>query len=323
MAFFGQGKGGPSLLDYLSPATRAQNRGDAGDDGEPRPRPGPPAPSEPGTTLACIGGRCQYVDIATPEAIQACNGKNVGDSCATSPYVYVPVEGECPEGKGKTYEGCPCGEAYGTKKGTCATGYRFVQREPWAGKKDGVTYAEGMVGTCHCEKAISDWKANKGQGLGEYQWPSELEDLYNQLIGRGSELLNRKPGYSDAILNLMFGKNFEKIRGLETGTRESVLGNLSREGYLGTPTAQRMLGQTAWGTESNVANVRRDIATLQADRELNDLLSQTEGARGLFGTGVGFKQALEAINAGRRGEGRDAMAMFMQWLMSLLSSWAA
>lgn len=230
---------------------------------------------------------------------------------------------QCPEGTGKAYEGCPCGDIYGSKTGSCPSGYVFIKREPGDFKGKGVTYQEGMIGTCQCQKAIQDWKAKNQGKLGEYKWPKELMDLYGGLMGRAGELLNRKPGYSDSILNLMFGKNFEKIRGQEAGTREQVLGNLGSQGMLGTGTALDALNKTAWNTEQNVGGVRRDIATLQADRELNDLLQQTDMAQKLFGTGAGFNQVLEAINSGRRGESQDYLAMMMQWIMSLMSSWAA
>jgi len=270
--------------------------------------------------LACSGGICKEVETATPEAKAACKGKAPGDPCSGQQFeeTYEKPEGAGPS-KGD-WPGCPYGSRFDVKSENdkCPPGYKMVI---------------GAGGpSCRCLKWCYDnglgesclgGGAGVGGGLGEFQWPQELLDLYTSLIGRSRELLGRKPGFSDEILNLMFGRDFEKIRGMERATRESVLSNLASHGLLGTGAGLEALNRTAWGTEGNIANIRRDLAIAQAQKELSDLLEQTEAARTLFGTGVGMQQALEAINAARRSEGRDALALLMSWLSSLLSSWAA
>ena len=180
-----------------------------------------------------------------------------------------------------------------------------------------------MIGTCHCEKAISDWKAKKGQGLGEYKWPAEMTDLYNRLTGRAGEILDMPYGFTPEAINTMFGQGFEKVRGLEGPARETLLGDLSREGMLGTGAGLKKLTDLSWGAEKNVSDVMRDVFTLNEYQKREDLGNYTNLAQSLFGTGMDYNTILEQINAARRGEGQNALALLMQYLMSLMSSWSS
>jgi len=149
----------------------------------------------------------------------------------------------------------------------------------------------------------------EGTGLGEYGWPPELMELYNSLISRGGEFLNN-PGYSDQAMAYMFGPNFEKIRGQEAATRQQILDQQSRSGTLGSGSALQQLIDNAWGTESNVANTMKDIFVQNEGQARADV----NQGMGIFGSAAEFAKALEAINAGRRGEG----ALSLQQLLELL-----
>uniref|UniRef100_A0A6M3J0B3 Uncharacterized protein n=1 Tax=viral metagenome TaxID=1070528 RepID=A0A6M3J0B3_9ZZZZ len=265
----------------------------------------------------CPGGKC-VGRVVDPTTKRITPGKC---SCAgTTP----TTDTGCPEGTGRAYEGCACGEVYGTFTGKCASGYQFQKiAGPEDLTKDGATYTEGMIGRCVCTKAISDWKAGQTTqtGLGEYQWPSELLDIYGRLMGKAGDILDMPYGYSPEALRTWFGQDFEKMRGTEAGTRETLLKDLGRAGQLGTGTALERLGKGSWETEKNVSDLMRDIFLQNELMKRSDLTTQTGLAQSLFGTGVGVEQALEAINAARRGEGQNALALLMAYITQLMSSW--
>jgi len=92
--------------------------------------------------------------------------------------------------------------------------------------------AEGLAaGTLTA--ACTGTGAGAEEGLGEYQWPTEITDFYNMLMGRGKDIMNMPYGYTPEAMNTMFGQNFEKVRALENPARETLLNTLSREGLLG------------------------------------------------------------------------------------------
>jgi len=273
-------------------------------------------------------------------------------------------DGECTPGKkctGPEKENSQCG------------GAKCFRPKSWNGD-------EKVAGTCYCKGGEGDGDGD-GDGLGEYQWPSNLTDLYNQmmgkagdylnmdlpdyalspelqslldqLLGRAGEYLGRKPGYSQSALEAMFGKNYENIRNLGTLTRQQTESGLQREGMLGTGAGQAALRQIPWQTEKNVSDVVRDVFLGNEDQKRKDLEAFTNMASGLFGQGVGVEQMVEAINAerrreerdytgiantlfgsgmtynqlqeainaARRGEGQNALALYLQYVVSLMNSW--
>jgi hypothetical protein len=42
----------------------------------------------------------------------------------------------------------------------------------------------------------------------------------------------------------------------------------------------------------------------------------------IFGRGLTYEQLREAINAARRGEGNQSLALFLQYLTNLINAWA-
>lgn len=162
-----------------------------------------------------------------------------------------------------------------------------------------------------------------GGGLGEYQWPSELTDLYNLLMGRGKEFMGMDTGYTDEAIQAMFGKNFENIRDVGSRTAETGLSALQREGLMGTGASQDLASEAAWGTEKGISDLTRDLLVMDEEKKKQDLLDYTGAAQNIFGGGMGYNSLLEQMNAGRRGESRESLAMLLQYLMSLMSSWGA
>jgi hypothetical protein len=189
--------------------------------------------------------------------------------------------------------------------------------------------------------------------LPDYNLPPELQALLDQLLGRAGEYMARKPGYSQSALDARFGKGYENIRNLANLARGQTTSALQREGMLGTGAGQAALRQIPWQTEKNVSDTIRDVFLGNEDQKRKDLEAFTNIASGLFGQGVGveqmveainaerrgeerdytgianqlfgtgmtYEQLLESLNAARRGEGQNALALYLQYVMSLMSSW--
>lgn len=186
----------------------------------------------------------------------------------------------------------------------------LVKNESGACKKGYITKLINNEKWC-CPSAVGD---GGYPGLGEYKFPPELSELFKLLMGRGKEFLTMPYGYSEAEKEAMFGRGFEKLRGTEAGTRESLLNALSRQGMLGTSAAPQMLGNLAWQTQGGISDLMRDLFISGEEQRRKDLLDFTAGASELFRTGLGSEQLLEAMNVGRRGE----FTQFLAMLMSLL-----
>ena len=169
--------------------------------------------------------------------------------------------------------------------------------------------------------------ADAGDGdaaaLGEFKWPAELYDLYNRLMGRAGEFLDRPPGFSPEFMNTWFGKDYDRIRGTERIGREEGLRQLQTEGLIGTGASQDFASDLAWGTEKAVADLTREIFLANEQQKRSDLLDFTGAAGNIFGQGQQFVGGEEAINAGRRMESMQAIAQFMQYIISLMQSWGA
>ena len=179
--------------------------------------------------------------------------------------------------------------------GACQKGYKKTTME------DGSTWC--------CPEDIS---GDGQQDLGEYGYPDWMKRLMGMLSGRAESMLNRPYGFSQDEKDQRFGKGFEKIRGQEAPARDSLMRALSSQGMLGTGAGMGQLGQLASGAENTVTDLRRDLFLEEEEKKKRDELDFTGMANQLFGTGMGYEGMLEAMNAGRRGEGRD-------WLRLLLS----
>jgi len=289
------------------------------------------------TGLTCINGVCKR-DLVSTDCIpqgpctsdEACKGgtcvgydkasKKMGNcDCGKAPG--GPTTG-CPEGTGTAYAknptACPCGVGYATITRKCATGYTLVTahrtKEDW-GASD-IPYKEGATGTCECTQAINDWSENKKGQLGEYKYPPEMQALMDLLLARGKEFMGLTPGFSQEAQDKMFGRGFENIRGQEAGQRTGMEQGLSRQGMLGTGAGQGMLNDLSWQTEGNVANLARDLFVGNEVKKKQDLLDYTSAAQGILGSGMGFEQLLEAVNASRRGEGSASLQALIAWLLS-------
>lgn len=157
--------------------------------------------------------------------------------------------------------------------------------------------------------------------MGEFKWPAEMYSLYSSLMNRGNEFMNRTPGFSQDYMDTTFGRNFDVIRGAGDAARQQTMGTLQREGLAGTGASQDTAADLAWGTESTVGNLIRDLFVLNEEQRRKDTLDFTRAGQDILGGGMGFWGMEEDINAGRRGEQQANIAMFLQYLTSLMSSW--
>lgn len=262
-----------------------------------------------------------YKDALQKEDYDACIAEceKTGDVVNPPPAGEDGTTTECPEGKGKTYEGCSCGEAYGTKTGKCAPGYFFVKREAWEGKKDGVSYSEGLIGTCHCQKAVDDWKAKEkagGKG-GEFEWSPEVQALLQRILDRANMLLDQPLGLSDEERQAIYNRIYEKIKGTERPAIQSQMDVISRQGMLGTPYAERSITGIQRGTREMLGGAERDVELEEAQRRYDQLMGTTGMVQSLFGSGMGAEQMAEALSAGRRGEGQNWMQMLLNYFATI------
>lgn len=148
--------------------------------------------------------------------------------------------------------------------------------------------------------------------LGEFKWPAEMQNFYNMLIGRGTDMLNMPLGITPEEEAAMFGKDFEKVKGQEGGMQNDLTSWLQTMGALGTGTELEQRGKVSRGIQENISDLMRDLLIYGSERKKSDLLDYTGAASGLFGQGMNYNQIQEAINAARRGESDRALMLLLQ-----------
>jgi hypothetical protein len=133
--------------------------------------------------------------------------------------------------------------------------------------------------------------------------------------------MNKTPGYDEAALAQMLGSNLDQIRGAGNATRQDTQAALQRAGLSGTGAGIGMINKVAANTEANVGNTMRDIYTGNEVQKKTDLANYTDMAQKIANGQLTAQQLIESINSGRRGEGQASLNAFLQYLMSMMSSW--
>jgi len=199
---------------------------------------------------------------------------------------------------------------------------------------EGVTYEQvcdppcGEGQTCQNGQCVDVTTVGEDDTLGEegtpgwFEWPEEPQGLYESLMGRGQEVLDMPYGYTEEMMANMFGRDFEKVREREAAQREMMTNLLSRSGQLGTGTELERMGKLAWGTESDISNIMRDLFITGEEKKKEDILDFSTLAQSIMGQGMDYNALQEAINAARRGEGTDAMNQLLAFLAMMMESWA-
>lgn len=183
-------------------------------------------------------------------------------------------------------------------------------RQPVTKKASGDAAAENVFG--------ADW--NNIEEIGDWQWPAEMRGLYDLIQSRAGSLLHRTPGFSPEALAEMFGSNFEKIRGAERGTREEVENTLASQGMLNTGTALDALGKVAMETEKNVGGAKQQMFLANEQQKRTDEQLYNELASNYFNQLMNYAATEEGLNAARRGEANNMLAMLLQYYMGSMGS---
>lgn len=300
----------------------------------------------------CVDGVCKKTvvpGVTCPPGVQVWGAKDANCPCGKKfkkPSWTVeagPTATDCPAGYKPDGWLCRCNDQtnYCTDDSQCDGGRKCVNGQCAGGDGGGEFDWSGDL--------TDFWKMlmTKGKGLlTDYAYPEDLQTLLTGLTARGQEFLGRKPGFSDTMMTNILGSNLDKIRGAGTASRQNLLSDLQSEGMLGTGAGMGLINKGSWNTEGNVANTLRDLALANEAQKRSDLESFTGLASGLagqrlgaeqglqsinlqrgglanqmFGSGMTFEQLKEAINAARRGEGSNSMALLMQYLLGLMSGY--
>ncbi len=285
------------------------------------------------TGQKCVNGKCKpSVPSGCTEGKECAGNQDCGTGTCVKP---TPIAGgagtgqgkckcgaNCPDGSGPAYAknptACPCGIGWASLTGKCPTGYTAVtqhrSKDDW-GASD-IPYKEGAIATCECTQAIADWREGN-QGLGEYKYPPEMQELMKLLLGRSKEFLGMPLGYSQDAIDAMFGKGFEGIRGQERGEREGLSKLLQSQGMTGTGTESKLVNDLSWTKEKNITDIARDIMIGNEVQKKKDVVDFSTMAQSLFGTGMSYEQILEAINSSRRGEANAALMALLQLFLGM------
>lgn len=220
--------------------------------------------------------------------------------------------GGCPsesENNKGPHEGCECGSRFSVPSADfqCPPGYMIVQG------------AKGP--SCRCIKWCEDYglmptclgTGGGGGAGGEFRWSEDVDALIKRLMGQANFLLDVPRGLTDEERDAIYNRAFEKIRGGERPRIQTLEDRISRMGLLGSPFAEREVAKEGRLTSELLAGTARDIEIEEAQRRFNELMATTSMAQQLTAMGMSSEQAVEAINAARRGEGRESLNQLLAY----------
>lgn len=268
--------------------------------------------TDPAQRAACIKSCSGTVPACVNDSDCGAGQKCVDGKCTS---VVTPPAGNCGIGIDKKGGGlrnittdCPCGDGFyrANEADACPAGYR--------------TLGTGEDARCECDSYVPPGDTTTTT-MGEFTLPQNIQDLMSGLSTRAGEYLGKRPGYSDTILRTLLGQNYDAVRRAGTLTRNSALADLQTSGLLDTGAGAGQLAAGATATDQALADAKRNVIMANETKKTSDLSDFTKMASDLTGQQVGIQQVLEAINAARRGEGRSDLALMLQYLMSLMSSW--
>jgi len=202
---------------------------------------------------------------------------------------------------------CPKGDYYTSNNG-CIDGYIWF---PGKHRCECIEWCK-KIGTGASCREFGDGDGG-GDDMGAFEFPPGLKEYYDMMMARGKELLGMPVGYTDEMINKMYGKDFEAIRGSEAAQREAASRMLSREGALGTGQATQAFTNIGAGTEQNIANALRDIFIESEKQKKMDILNYTDMANQLFSGGQNYWMLQEAANAARRGDYFRSLELLLQY----------
>ena len=256
------------------------------------------------------GGTPEQAQQRKQNCLNRCYGDDDDDDDDDKPCV---TNADCPEG-----QRCKNGVCV-DRPGDCPKGDYYTSTVDC---EDGYVWFPGKQ-RCECSAWCltvgyeADCKTPKGgpkpDDMGEFQFPEGLKEYYDMMMARGKELLGMPVGYTDEMINKMYGKDFEAIRGQEAAQREATSRVLSREGALGTGQATQAFTNIGMGTEQNIASALRDIFIESEKQKKTDILNYTEMAQNLFAGGQNYWMLQEAANAARRGDMFKSLELLLKY----------
>lgn len=229
--------------------------------------------------------------------------------------------GDCPHGRGEDvpqFPQCQCGAWYAAATGDhCVSGYTWVPRggQAWEG------WEEGMHGRCEC----TPWmEAHTPTGDGDqFEWSEDLQELIKQLMERIKQLFQYPRGLTDEERQAVINYMTRSIKLGERGRLEALNRRLARMGMADSELAleeERGLGRE---TAEITAGAKQGLAVDELTRRFEELMGTTGMSSQLIQQILGSEQMVEALNAARRGEGRQDLALFINYLQSLLGGQTA
>lgn len=157
--------------------------------------------------------------------------------------------------------------------------------------------------------------AERAEGLlTPYELPEDIQNLMASLSGRAGEFLGKRPGYGEAAIQQMFGKGFEDIRAREQRMREQGSDWLKSQGLVGTGEGAGAMGDIAWQSEADITDLMRDIFLAGEEQKRADLYGYTGAAQDIVDRLSGLRFGEEQTSLGRLGEARGLTGQIGQML---------
>lgn len=307
-----------------------------------------PKPCEPNVKGSCPSGyrcnpetkRCEFAEgvrECSPDHVENPPGgkfveANEGDKYCVRTYGegYICIggkcqkEGDCPEGVGPEFEGCPCGKHYTSMTGACVPGYVLEAKTTNSTGWDG--YKPGAKGRCDCIKyclAVGcDEKCENctGGGDGTFGWSPEIQALLKRLMERANYFLDYPSGYTPEQRNAIVNQALRAIKGKERGNIQAIRDIFARQGLGGSGLQMGKEATARRESRESVADTSARIAIEEENKIFQELAGSTGLTQNIMSLLMGAEQIPEAINAARRAEANPANAAVLQLLATLMGS---
>jgi hypothetical protein len=180
-------------------------------------------------------------------------------------------------------------------KGACRKGYKqtTINGEEWCCPGDG---------------------NGGGGGGGTWEWTPGTQEALARLLERYNWLLDYKRGTTPEERQAIINYATRGIKRGQRGEMQSMTDMLSRMGLAGGGFEMAQAQDIRRGTREDLANLQSKVAIDEIDRRFRELMGTTGMAQNLLGTVMSSEQIEEALNAARRGEGRDALKTLLSYL---------
>ena len=122
----------------------------------------------------------------------------------------------------------------------------------------------------------------------------DVKGFQRETTAKGRELMAH-PGFDQAAIDAIFGKNFENVRAQGKNVRESTTGTLGRAGMLGTGTETGAARKNAWSNENLVTEAMRDLLITGEAKKSSDIALATQ----MFGAVSGADVQQQAMGQGQ------------------------